>query len=198
MHKELKLKERKLDVYAFIAQSQAQQTAESLTGEADINHFSRFVADLPTQQLATESVADSQDLNRVFWQVEGEQLSSDVYPRGRFLLHFYIEADPVVVCQRCMKPFRYSLTVETTVEVVRSESQFEGVSDSGEVILDEYEKILANPFLDVLEVVEDELILALPFMPNHEDCEDGQSMLDEHTVPAEKSPFAVLEELKKD
>lgn len=198
MHKELKLKERKLDVYAFIARSQAQQSAEPLAGEADISHFSRFIADLPTQQLATESVADSQELNRVFWQIEGEQLSSEIYPRGRFLLHFYVEADPVVVCQRCMKPFRYPLTAETTVEVVRTESQFEDVSDSGEVVLDEYEKVLANPFLEVLEVVEDELILALPFMPNHEDCEDGQSMLDEHAVPAEKSPFAVLEKLKKD
>ena len=124
-------------------------------------------------------------------------MSSEIYPRGRFLLHFYFEADPVVVWQRCMKPFRYLLTSETTVEVVRTERQFEDVSDSGEVVLDEYEKVLANPFLEVLEVVEDELILALPFMPNHEDCEDGQSMLDEHAVPAEKSPFAVLEKLKK-
>ena len=201
MHRE-QVRERKLDVYAFIAQSQARQQSgqdtEPLTGEADISYFSRFIADLPTQQLATESVADSQELNRVFWQIEGEQSSREVYPRGRFLLHFYVEADPVVVCQRCMKPFRYPLTAETTVEVVRTESQFEEVSDSGEVVLDEYEKVLANPFLEVLEVIEDELILALPFMPSHEDCGEGQSMLDEHAMPAEKSPFAVLEKLKKD
>ena len=70
--------------------------------------------------------------------------------------------------------------------------------DSGEVVLDEYEKVLANPFLEVLEVVEDELILALPFLPSHEDCEAGQRLLDEHAMPAEKSPFAILEKLKKD
>lgn len=199
---------RKLDVYAFIAHQRAfiaqqRQAVESgdvepLTGEADLSHFRRFSADLPTQKLATESEADSQELNRVFWQIDGEQLSSEMYPQGRFLLHFYIEAEPVVMCQRCMKPFRYPLTAESTVEVVRTESQFEEVSDSGEVVLDEYEKVLANPFLEVLEVVEDELILALPFLPSHEDCEVGQRLLDEHAMPAEESPFAILEKLKKD
>ena len=195
---------RKLDVYTFIAQQRlarerpdTDRSAEPLTGEADLSHFRRFIADLPIQELASESETDSQELNRVFWQIDGEQLSSEIYPRGRFLLHFYVEADPVVICQRCMKPFRYPLIAETTVEVVRTERQFEEASESGEVVLDEYEKILANPFLEVLDVIEDELILALPFMPSHEDCEEGQSLLDEHAIPAEKSPFAVLEKLKK-
>ena len=195
---------RKLDAYTFIAQqrlarerSDTDRSAEPLTGEADLGHFRRFIADLPIQKLASESETDSQELNRVFWQIDGEQLSSEIYPRGRFLLHFYVEADPVVICQRCMKPFRYPLIAETTVEVVRTERQFEEASESGEVVLDEYEKILANPFLEVLDVIEDELILALPFMPSHEDCEEGQSLLDEHAIPAEKSPFAVLEKLKK-
>ena len=57
-----------------------------------------------------------------------------------------------------MKPFRYPLTAESTVEVVRAENQFDEVSDSGEVVLDEYEKVLANPYLDILELIEDELI----------------------------------------
>ena len=81
---------RKLDVYAFIAQQrQAVESGdvEPLTGEADLSHFRRFSADLPTQKLATESEAESQELNRVFWQIDGEQLSSEMYPQGRFLLH---------------------------------------------------------------------------------------------------------------
>lgn len=187
---------RKIDVYTFIAQQ--RPTAKPLIGEAEVSHFRRFSSDLPTQKLATESSEESQEHNRVYWQIDGEQLLSDVYPHGRHLLHFYIEADPVVVCQRCMKPFRYSLTVESTVEVVRSERQFEEVSDSGEVVLDDYEKVLANPDLDILELIEDELILALPFMPRHEDCDEGQALLDEYATPEEESPFAVLKKLKKD
>jgi uncharacterized protein len=192
---------RKIDVYAFIAQQRPNvETAktEPLTGETEVSHFRRFSSDLPTQKLATETLEQAQELNRVDWQVDGEQLSSEIYPDGRYLLHFYIEADPVVTCQRCMKPFRYPLTAESTVEVVRAENQFEEVSDSGEVVLDEYEKVLANPYLDILELIEDELILALPFMPSHEDCEEGQALLDEYAAPAEESPFAVLEKLKKD
>lgn len=187
---------RKIDINEFIAQQRS--TVKPLSGETEINHFRRFISDLPTQELASESAADSQELNRVFWQIEGEQLSSEIYPRGRILLHLYVEADPVVICQRCMKPFRYSLLAQSTVEVVRNESQLEEVSDSGEVILDEYEKVLADPLLDVLELIEDELILALPFMPSHEDCEEGQALLDDYATPAEKSPFAVLKKLKKD
>ena len=187
---------RKIDVYAFIAQQ--RPTAQPLIGEAEVGHYRRFSSDLPTQELATESPDETQELNRVYWQIDGEQLSSEIYPRGRYLLHFYVEADPVVVCQRCMKPFRYPLTAESTVEVIRSESQFEEVSDSGEVVLDDYEKVLANPFLEVHELIEDELILALPFLPSHEACEEGQTLLDEHATPAEESPFAVLEKLKKD
>ena len=187
---------RKIDAYDFIAQQ--RPTAKPLIGEAEVDHFIRFSSDLPIQELAGESSTDSQELNRVFWQIDGEQLSSNLYPRGRFLLHLYVEADPVVICQRCMKPFRYPLIVESTVEVIRAESQFETANDTGEVVLDEYEKVLASPLLDVLDLIEDELILALPFMLSHEGCEEGQSLLDEYATPAEESPFAILEKLKKD
>jgi uncharacterized protein len=64
--------------------------------------------------------------------------------------------------------------------------------------LDEYEKVLANPELDIFDLIEDELILALPFMPSHEACDAGQALLDEYATPAEESPFAVLKNLKKD
>lgn len=186
---------RKIDVYAFIAQQ--RPTAKPLIGETEVSHFRRFSSDLPTQKLTTESSEASQAHNRVYWQIDGEQLSSDIYPQGRYLLHFHIEANPVVICQRCMKPFRYALVAESTVEVVRTEKQFEEVSDSGEVVLDEYEKVLANPDLDLLELIEDELILALPFMPSHENCDEGQALLDEYATPAEESPFAVLKKLKQ-
>lgn len=185
---------RKIDVYTFIAQQ--RPIAKPLIGEADISHFRRFCSDLPTQKLATESLDESLARNQVYWQVEGEQLSTEVYPQGRYLLHFLIEAEPVVICQRCMRPFRFALTVEATVEVVPSEQQLEAVSESGEVVLDDYEKVVANPYLDILELVEDELILALPFMPSHESCEEGQALLDEYATPAEESPFAVLKNLK--
>ncbi|WP_432785320.1 hypothetical protein AAEX37_02188 [Oligella sp. MSHR50489EDL] len=186
---------RKIDVYTFIAQQ--RPIAKPLIGEAEISHFRRFCSDLPTQKLATESSDESQEHNRVYWQVDGEQLSSEVYPHGRYLLHFFIEADPVVICQRCMKPFRYALRVESTVEVVRSVHQLEEVGESGEVVLDDYEKVVADPYLDILELIEDELILALPFMPSHESCEEGSALLDEYATPVEESPFAVLKNLKK-
>lgn len=185
---------RKLDVYAFIAQQSL--SAEPLIGGAQIEHFNRFVSDLPTQRLDTDKNSD--ELNRVTWQIEGEELATEAYPQSRYLLHLQIQAQPVVICQRCMQPFRYALETTSTVEVVRSESQLEEVSESGEVVLDEYEKIVASSTIDLYELIEDELILALPFMPSHEACPEGEALLEEYATPAEESPFAVLKNLKKD
>jgi len=58
---------------------------------------------------------------------------------------------------------------------------------------DEVERVLASHAMDVAQLVEDEVLLALPMVPRHDRCSAG--------VTAERetrsSPFGVLVELKR-
>jgi len=80
---------------------------------------------------------------------------------GRGVLRLGFRADVELVCQRCLEPMRYSL--DETVEWVLGDS---GLTDNG-----------AGPGLDVLDLgadrlrpldlLEDEMIVALPIVPRH-------------------------------
>jgi uncharacterized protein len=61
---------------------------------------------------------------------------------------------------------------------------------------DEFDSILADAHLDVLNLLEEEILLSLPIAPKHEfgacQAADGGNMHKE-----EKNPFAVLAKLKQ-
>lgn len=98
------------------------------------------------------------------------------------------------VCQRCLQPFDLELRVHRSLGLVESQSQLDAM-DALQTEDPDTEYMLAEAHLEVLELIEDELILAMPFAPHHEHCpapmpggaapEDGR-----------KSPFAVLATLK--
>src|SRR3546814_10899932 len=62
------------------------------------------------------------------------------------------------------------------------------------------ERIVGSQRLDVLELVEDEIILGLPYVPMHDVCPSLPESLSQEpdTDPARPSPFAALSQLKKD
>ena len=141
-----------------------------LQGELPLSGMRRLVEGQPEQQLAVAS-----------WCLEG---STDVL--GRHFLMLEVQASPWVVCQRCLKPFAHPLATN---------SRFVLTSDPLELEADESdddapEPLLATSRLDVSALIEDELILALPYAPRHPVCptDDGQG---EAQVRRE-SPFAVL------
>lgn len=95
-------------------------------------------------------------------------------------------------CQRCLGQLDFLLRVRSTLLLV---SQAE--ADTGDLDEGELDWIVASRELDVAGLVEDELILSLPYAPRHAEgqCVHGGTA---DPAPARPSPFAKLAGLKKD
>ena len=93
-------------------------------------------------------------------------------------------------CQRCLGPFEYPLRLSNTLLLASPAG-----ADSGEVDVEEDETIEPSAELDVGSLIEDEIILGLPYAPRHADesCPAGR----ESSRRGEASPFAKLAELKR-
>ena len=98
-----------------------------------------------------------------------------------------------MVCQRCLQPFVAIVDQSTELLLARSEAELAGMD------AEEIEVVLATQRLDALTLVEDELLLSLPFSPRHPDSECAASpMVAGHESSQNRSsPFGQLGELKK-
>src|SRR3546814_8103693 len=94
-----------------------------------------------------------------------------------------------------MQPFSFQMETKNRVQMVRSEADLD-VEDGREADADDViERIVGSARLDMRELVEDEIILGLPYVPKHEVCPSLPTQLaqDEPAVNTDKpSPFAVL------
>lgn len=125
-------------------------------------------------------------------------LSCFVDPQKLVVMKGQAHADVELECQRCNQPFIQTLSAEFCYSPVANIAQ---IDDLPEI----YEPIEFNEFgeIDLLSVVEDELILALPLVPKHssEHCEVSTQEQVFGQLPdelAEKpNPFAVLANLKQ-
>ncbi|WP_432453034.1 MULTISPECIES: 23S rRNA accumulation protein YceD [unclassified Agarivorans] len=116
-----------------------------------------------------------------------------VVVQGRALTEVELE------CQRCGEAFSYAIDVEFTYSPVCDESQVEALTE-------DYEPLQLNDdnYFVVQELIEDELLLALPIIPRHSlsDClvkesEQVFGEIEEVEEESKPNPFAVLESLKK-
>ncbi|MGS1106040.1 YceD family protein [Achromobacter anxifer] len=173
-------------------------------GTIPLVRFTRAVDGLPEQPQG--------DAGLVTWSVRGEMGKSGLM-LGRPLLHVHVQANPVLVCQRCNEPFVYPIDSEVLLQLVKSEADLDdGASygeSSGEDDEDEEgngfvsnlpEKVVGSHHFDLLAQIEDELILSVPYVPKHDVCPGALAKVSEAPPeePAVKrpSPFAVLEQLK--
>ena len=94
-------------------------------------------------------------------------------------------------CQRCLGRFDFSLRLDSTVLLASpAEAAAGGVDD------EECEWIEASPELDVGSLVEDEIILGLPYSPRHAegDCPAGRQ---DPAGDTGRSAFAKLAALRR-
>jgi uncharacterized protein len=129
-------------------------------------------------------------------QVSGQMsvaLNGELDAGRKHWLHLAIQGDLAVTCQRCLQPLILPLSIESHLRLIRpGEAWPEDEVDEGS---DEEpdDAIEADEALDLLALIEEEVILALPYAPTHEVCElpaaDG--------LNKKASPFAALEVLKK-
>lgn len=176
-----------MDVFEFV---RLQRPAQ---GEVGLGRFLRLQQDLPEQ-------ADGQ-AGQVRWSAQGERGA-----RGEQLLRLHIEAQPLVECQRCLKPFVWPIDTEVLLQPVLSEAELDEDLPPDEEDLDvsEPEKVLGSRRFDLLAQIEDELILSIPYVPRHEVCPDGRTAgsdeegsSEEESVSKRPSPFQALAQLKR-
>lgn len=154
---------------------------QAIGGESPVSGFSRLACDLPEDQSGT-----------VAWRLEGRQDA-----QGRLFLDVQADGTVVLECQRCLQALIWPLEVRNALRLLASRSEIEAMDARearGEAGDEEY--ILASESLDALNLVEDELILALPYVPRHEVCPD-QAEPAPDTESKRPSPFAVLGRLGK-
>ena len=94
-------------------------------------------------------------------------------------------------CQRCLKPMEWPLQLEFKLMIDASDDII-GNSDD--------DTIYSNDgYIDIVELVEDELILAIPLVATHDDSscnENWKLSAYDSEVPARENPFSVLQQLK--
>lgn len=104
-----------------------------------------------------------------------------------------IQAQLPMLCQRCLQPLQW--TIDTQVALVI----FDNEPHPDEELLMEYEVIILNENpVSLWNLIEDEIILALPIIAKHDTC-----IANEYQLSAEKlannacsNPFQILLELK--
>ena len=120
---------------------------------------------------------------------------------GHAVADLTVSAQPEVVCQRCMQPMRWPVSVNSRIALVTDYDAANRVPEGLEVFLVEADSV------SVRDLVDEEILLALPHVARHEEdsecagrqielpgSETGDEVADD---PQVQKPFAQLGELLK-
>lgn len=139
------------------------------------------VAELPRLQ---DMLADS--TGEISYAVRGWQGND-----GKPMLEVAMDGVCQLRCQRCLNGLAYPVKLVARLQLATQAELDAAAADEA----DEQDSILADDHLDVLALLEEELLLSLPFAPRHTvgACQPAVEELDR----SDEYPFAVLAGLKK-
>ena len=183
MSPSLKFDPHRLDMAAFA------QADGWLEGDWPLARMPRLLQDaLP---LSTDSPAQ-----QVRWSARGARRPVSG-GEAEIRLHLQAHTALDLTCQRCLQPMTVQLQVQPTLRFVRGEDRAEALDEDSD------EDVLAlTPSLDLLSLVEDELILALPLVPRHGACPQPLPMSageqDLQDGDGGEHAFAALASLRRD
>ena len=109
--------------------------------------------------------------------------------QGKSWLELDVAGELVLECQRCLGGVGLALSVHSRLRLIAPGEEW----PDDDLEDDSADAIAADRELAVLSLVEDEVLLALPIAPRHEQCEPPSGSATEHGP----SPFAALAALKK-
>jgi uncharacterized protein len=113
------------------------------------------------ERLARDTVDRSGVLR---WTVQGGV--SGGYPQ----LTLAVTGTVQLLCQRCLLPFAFEIDSESTLILARDEKSADEIDAAlGD---DAIEVIVGSNELNLIDLIEDEALLALPGSPRHEACPD--------------------------
>jgi uncharacterized protein len=172
----------RLDVRSFA------QNAAQLEGEISLSKLERLAQDL--SQLDGDLA-----LKTVHWQASGESIAV-TGGVAQSWLHLSLQAQIPLQCQRCLQGMAHSIDAEHSFRFVKDEDEANAQDDDAEEDL-----LVASKQFNLLELIEDELVMALPYVPTHDVCPVPvklQSSSEEYEAALNEKPkaFAALGELK--
>lgn len=128
------------------------------------------------------------------WRLAGEIRQ----PKGgkpQVWLNLTASGQVALTCQRCLKPVHEDLDIDRWIRFVDTEAEAAAMD------VDSDDDVLALPrHLDARELIEDELLLALPLVPRHEVCPEPLPQVADDAEPEleeRPNPFAKLAALKR-
>jgi len=159
------------------------QLGDTLRGElsqAELPRLSDSVLPLPG------------DAPQVQWSAAGESRAVKG-AEPQVWLHLQASTSVQLVCQRCLQAMVENVGVDRSFLFVATAEEAERLDEASE------DDVLVLPRLfDVLELLEDELILALPIVPRHLECPNPLPVLPpEPEEEPVQNPFAALAALRK-
>lgn len=100
-----------------------------------------------------------------------------------------------LTCQRCLEPYPFQVDIDSGFVVVANEAALPAEEDD---IDDSRDYLVADANMQVAELIEDEVLLALPFAPKHQTGSCGaEGELKDSSIELKKpNPFAVLQGFK--
>jgi uncharacterized protein len=110
--------------------------------------------------------------------------------RGRPALRLHVEGRLQLRCQRCLEPLALDVRADDLLVLAATLSEIHAEPADAHAP----DRIVAGKEMPVRDLVEDELILAVPYAPRHESCEPGAAAEDGRG----SSPFAGLRGMMRD
>ncbi|MDO8273974.1 MAG: YceD family protein [Serpentinimonas sp.] len=169
-------------------------SGQTLQGELALAELARWGADAPPWPTALEPLR-WQALAQ--WRADPASVPGAGRSEGRQLwLHLRWAAQVPLRCQRCLEPY---------LEPLQDERWFRFVADEARAQAEDEEcaedLLVWVPRFNLQELIEDELLLALPLVPMHEACPSAlpgyaQAAADGVEEPQRPNPFEVLAQRK--
>ncbi len=172
----------------WIQPERAAQARRQIIGSMPVKAMTRVV-DLLDMPHAEEDGTDGVDIEPMnfdvqFWRDEQRNVRVDCELNGQVPM----------LCQRSLKRYWQPIRSASSLVVIESESALSSISEDLEP------KVCPDGKLKLMELIEDELILALPIVPLDPNTEPVEATEDFEQQPPEQNednPFAALAELRK-
>ena len=136
----------------------------------DVNAFARDAGVLRGDELLAKFerlAADARELGddfRVVWEAKGE-LKADLGATPQVWLHLQAHTTLPMTCQRCLDLAKVEITANRSFRFAADEEQAAAMDEESEEDVLVYERDF-----NLRDLVEDELLLAMPLVPLHEVC----------------------------
>jgi uncharacterized protein len=122
------------------------------------------------------------------------ELKGGIDDQGRDAARLCLQGTLPLICDRCGRPYEWSLDAEAGFFFVADEAQLRAEP----IIAEGDEPLIGSGHFDWWELVEDQAILSLPISPRHPDCGPAAGASADGGPDGERShPFSSLASLKK-